>query len=214
MEQQKQPSLKRGITRIVIGLSVMVVSAVGFYVGGRVFVSGVQETRAALTSTWIGEWTFTHRAADGTILARWVDHNALVDVGEQRLLETYFRAAATPTNFYIHLSDATNPCSIAETDSLSTALTGEPSTNGYAASLVERNSTGWPTSGLDAGDWRIVSSTETFSASGGSWGPVNCAVLATTSDSSGDHLAFVALSQARTLASGESLDVSVNIKLQ
>jgi hypothetical protein len=79
---------------------------------------------------------------------------------------------------------------------------------------VERSATGWPTSALDAGDWRVVSSTETFSASGGSWGPVNCAVLQTTIDNTGDHIAFVALSQARTLASGESLDVSLAIKLQ
>jgi hypothetical protein len=43
---------------------------------------------------------------------------------------------------------------------------------------------------------------------------VNCAVLQTTADNTGDHLAFVALSQARTLASGESLDLSIAVKLQ
>ena len=163
----------------------------------------------------VGRWTFTHRSANGSILWQAVEHNALVDVGEQRLLEIYFRDATEPgASEFLFLSDASNPCSIAETDSLATAATGEPSTNGYGRQTIERSGTGWPTSALDTGDWQITSTVETFSASGGSWGPVNCAGLATTSDNTGDFLAFVALSQARTLASGESLDVSLKIKLQ
>jgi hypothetical protein len=213
---KSNPSLKRGILKMVGGALIVALSAFGLYSGSKLFVSGVQETRAAITSRWIGDWTFTHRGADGSVLATWIDRNALVDVGEQRLLEIYFRDASevSTTQYYVSLSDATNPCSVTETDSLATANTGEPSTNGYARQLVERSATGWPTSALDAGDWRVVSSTETFSASGGSWGPVNCAVLQTTIDNTGDHIAFVALSQARTLASGESLDVSLAIKLQ
>lgn len=209
-----KPSLVRGIAKMVAGALLVVLSLAGLWTGGKVFVSGVSETRAAVALRWVGEWTFVHRAADGRVLWSETLHNALSDTGEQRMLETYFRAAATPTNFYIHLADASNPCSVAETDNLATALTGEPSTNGYASSLVERSATGWPTSALNAGDWRVVSSTETFSASGGSWGPVNCAVLATTSDNTGDHVAYVALSQARTLASGESLDVSIAVTQQ
>jgi hypothetical protein len=210
-----KPSLKRGIAKMVGGALIVALSAFGLYKGGQLFVSGVEETRAALNVQWIGDWTFTHRAADGSVLEQWTQRNALADVGEQRLLEVYFRDATEPgANEYLSLSDASNPCSVAETDSLATANTGEPSTNGYARQVITRDTSGWPTSALDSGDWRIVSTTETFSASGGSWGPVNCAVLQTTADNTGDHLAFVALSQARTLASGESLDVSLAIKLQ
>jgi hypothetical protein len=209
-----KPSVKRGVLKMVAGLVIVALSAFGLYSGGKLFVSGVEETRAALTATWVGDWTFTYRAADGTIKEQWTQRNALADVGEQRLLETYFRDATEPSAFYLSLSDATNPCSVAETDSLATANTGEPSTFGYARGLIERSGTGWPTSALDSGDWRVVSSTETFTASGGSWGPVNCAVLQTSTDNTGDHIAFVALSAARTLAAGESLDVSLAIKLQ
>ncbi len=243
MDQDPKPSLAEGITKMIGGvlitalsafglywgtkgpgkrklwlvrIAVVLVALFGLYSGSKLFVSGVQETQAALSAKYIGIWEFTAHAPDGRVLWHEVAHNALVDVGEQRLLEIYFRDAseAGTTQFYISLSDASNPCSIAETDSLATANTGEPSTNGYARQLVERSATGWPTSALDAGDWQLTSSTETFSASGGSWGPVNCAVLQTTSDNTGDHVAFVALSQARTLASGESLDVSIKVKLQ
>jgi len=211
-----KPSLKRGILKMVGGALIVALSAFGLYQGSKLFVSGVEETRAAITARWIGDWTFTHRDAAGHVLAQWTQRNALADVGEQRLLEIYFRDAseAGTTAYYISLSDASNPCSVGETDSLATANTGEPSTFGYSRQLVERSATGWPTSALDSGDWRVVSSTETFSASGGSWGPVNCAVLQTTADNTGDLIAYVALSVARTLASGESLDVSLAVKLQ
>ena len=163
---------------------------------------------------YVADWEFTHRDARGNVIWHETIPNALVDVGEQRLLEVYFKDASEPTTFYISLSDASNPCSIAETDSLSTANTGEPSGNGYARGTVERSATGWPTSALDSGDWQLTSSTETFTASGAGWGPVNCAVLQTSTDNTGDHLAFVALSQARTLAASETLDVSLKVKLQ
>jgi hypothetical protein len=160
----------------------------------------------------VGVWTFTHRAANGSIIWREALHNALMDAGEQRVLEAYFRGGAI-VGHYLGLSDATNPCSIAETDSLATAMTGEPSGNGYSRVNITRDATGWPTSALDSGDWRIVSKTCTFTSTG-TIGPVNCAVLATTTDNTGDPIAFVALSQARTMANGESLDVSMAIKQQ
>lgn len=212
-EEQKVPTIKHGAMRIARGLGLLVLGAALAWLGLRDIKGGVEEIQSA--SRYIGVWHFTHRAADGQVLADWEQHNALVDVGEQRLLEVYFRDATEPgANEFLFLSDASNPCSIAETDSLTTAATGEPSTNGYARQTITRDTSGWPTSALDAGDWQITSTTETFSASGGSWGPVNCAGLATSSDNTGDFLAFVPLSQARTLASGESLDVSLRVKLQ
>jgi hypothetical protein len=162
----------------------------------------------------IGVFHFTHYSADGRVLAEWDSPNNLADEGEQAFLDIYLRGATAPTQFYVRLSDATNPCSIADTDTLTTASAGEPSSNGYAASLVERSATGWPTLALDSGDYMATSSVETFSASGGSWGPVNCAFLATTSDNTGKLISYAALSTARTLASGESLQVTYKVKLQ
>ncbi len=63
-------------------------------------------------------------------------------------------------------------------------------------------------------DWRVISKTVTFSASGGTIGPVQYAFLATSSDNSGKHVAFKGLSQERTINDGESLDVQITILQQ
>jgi hypothetical protein len=135
--------------------------------------------------------------------------NTLADEGEYMFLDVVLRNGTTPSNFYLRLFNDTP----AETDTLG-SLTGEPTSYGYAAQTVERNTTGWPTLELDSGDYRATSSTETFSASGGSWGPVTYCVLATSTDSSGKLVSYVALSQSRTLQSGESLQVTYRLKLQ
>lgn len=177
------------------------------------------------------QWQFQHRTADGRVLwmsglgeldlevgsvehlealgdQAWID-NALADEGEQQMLDVYLRAGTAPTNFYIALYNDTP----VDTDTMAT-ITGEPSGNGYARQLVERSSTGWPTLALDSGDYRAVSSTETFTASGGSIGPVTYAALVTVSSgTAGLHIAYAALSTSRTLANGESLDVTKRIKL-
>ncbi len=177
------------------------------------------------------EWAYQHRTAEGQVI--WLsgigdvdleagsrEHaqalaeqpftlNALADEGEQDMLSVYFRGGTAPTNFYIGLLNSTPT----DTTTLAT-MTGEPSGNGYARSLVERNSTGWPTLALNSGDYRAVSSTETFTASGGTIGPVTYAFLTTVvSGTSGLFLVYNALSTSRTLASGESLDVTMRITL-
>ena len=177
------------------------------------------------------EWRYQHRTADGRVI--WMsghgdvdlvvgspehldalasqpfEQNALADEGEQAMLDVFFRAGTAPTNFYVGLVNDTP----VDTDTLST-ITGEPSGNGYARQLIERNSTGWPTLALDSGDYRAVSSVETFTASGGSIGPVTYSFLTTVvSGTSGLLIAYNALSTSRTLANGESLDVTNRIKL-
>lgn len=163
---------------------------------------------------WHGVFYFRHMDAQGNVLAEWKSENNLADEGEYAFLDVVLRSGTAPTQYYVRLSDSTSTCSITDTDTLTTASAGEPSTNGYAAQLIERSSTGWPTLALDAGDYQATSSTETFTASGGSWGPVNCAFLATTSDNSGKLIAYAGLSQARTLASGETLQITYKVKLQ
>lgn len=177
------------------------------------------------------EWAYQHRTAEGQVI--WLsgigdvdleagsrEHaqalaeqpftlNALADEGEQDMLSVYFRGGTAPTNFYIGLLNSTPT----DTTTLAT-MTGEPSGSGYARSLVERSSTGWPTLALNSGDYRAISSTETFTASGGTIGPVTYAFLTTVvSGTSGLFLVYNALSTSRTLASGESLDVNMRITL-
>jgi len=158
---------------------------------------------------WVGLWKFTHKDKNGKIISIEERHNALADQGEQNMLDQYFRGQNAPTGFFIRLFNDTP----AETDTLAN-LTGEPSGNGYAPQAVARSAVGFPTLALDEGDYQITSATVTFTANGGSIGPVTHAVLATSSDNTGLHIAFVALSQSRTMADGESLDVSFVGKLQ
>ena len=155
-------------------------------------------------------WKFDHRDKNGKIVwsQDWTP-NALADEGEQAILDVFFRAATAPTTFYLGLYNDTP----VETDGLSD-LTGEPSTFGYAREEITRDNTGWPTLALDSGDYQLTSATVQFGATGGSWGPVTYAVLATTANDTGLLIAFVALSQSRTLNDGETLDVSMALKAQ
>lgn len=168
----------------------------------------------ATTAREVGVWTITGRRG-AQILWREVVHNSLSKIADQRMLELQVRGGAAPgASYYIGLADSTNPCSITKADSTATAWTGEPSGSGYARVAVSKDSTGWPTSAASSNDWHIVSKTVTFTSSG-TIGPVNCAVLSDqSSGTAGDWHAWAALSAARTLASGESLDVSMDITLQ
>ncbi len=155
------------------------------------------------------EWRFEHRNAAGVLLwdQDWTP-NALADEGEQAMLDVYFRGAAAPTNFYVGLLNSTPT----DVTTLAT-MTAEAAGSGYARQVVPATAVGFPTLALDAGDYRAVSTVETFTAAGGSIGPVTYAFLATTTDNTGKLVVYNALSQSRTLASGDSLDVTFRIKL-
>jgi hypothetical protein len=166
-----------------------------------------EHPRSVARETGIFQWT--HLDASGNVLDQWTTTNGLADEGEQLFLNCTLIATGCPTTFYLRLFNDTP----AETDTLAD-LTGEPSGNGYAAIEVTRDATGWPTLALDTGDYQATSKTVTFSASGGSWGPVTYAVLATTSNNTGKLVSYTALSTSRTLANGESLQVTYKLKLQ
>ena len=168
----------------------------------------VHETPATVAMEQ-GEFVLTATAPDGSILWEERAANAFADEGEQLILDVFLRGATAPTQFYLRLYNDTP----VETDGLA-SLTGEPSGNGYSPSLIERSATGWPTLALDSGDYQATSSAETFTASGGSIGPVTYAVIATNSDNTGKLIAYAALSQSRTLADGESLTVTYKLKQQ
>jgi hypothetical protein len=157
---------------------------------------------------WIGVYEFEHRDKDGNLIDRWVVENALADEGEQNMLDAYLRGQNAPTTFYLALFNDTP----LETDTLAD-LVGEPSTNGYARQEITRDTTGWPTLALDAGDFMATSKQVTFSATGGSWGPVTYMVLTTVaSGTAGKHLAFVPLSGPRTLQASETLGCKIKVK--
>lgn len=134
--------------------------------------------------------------------------NSLADEGESDMLDVYFRNQTAPTNFYARLYNDTP----VDTDTLAT-LTGEASGNGYGALTFARGTGDWGAPALDSGDHQITSGTKQFSASGGSWGPVTYAVLASAATgTAGLLINYAPLSQSRTLADGDSLDLTWAIK--
>ena len=177
-------------------------------------------------------WRFQHRNADGLIV--WAsgigdldeilpgskEHvelmhdqpwklNLLTNAGENNINDVYFRATTEPTSFYIGLSTS-DEATLGEAATLSgiSEVTG----TGYARQQVTRDSSGWPTLVGDT----VTSSTETFTA-GGTWTGAVSAFLTDspsgTTGGTGGNIAIIIsdLSATRTLANGESLDVSIAV---
>ena len=139
--------------------------------------------------------------------------NALSQTGEQAILDTFFRSGTAPTSFYLRLTN-TAP---AAADPLTTIMATEPPTlYGYVAAnqSLAKNSTDWPTLALSSSHYEITSKTITITASGGTIGPVAYAVIASTANNTGYPIAFASLAQSRTLASGDSLQLSYKVRLQ
>ena len=153
-------------------------------------------------------WNLKH-IRNGEVIWEETKRNALLNEGEENMLRTYFRAESLPPAFYVRLCNDT----LVETDTLSTVL-NEPSGNGYAPYLLERSTVGWPTIEEDAGDFRVISKMITFTAIGGSIGPVSTAYLATTLNNTGKLIAANGLSIVRTILAGDSLQGTIRIKLQ
>jgi hypothetical protein len=141
----------------------------------------------------------------------------LHDEGEQAMLSAYFATnysgyGAPTANQYMGLDARVT---LTEADVL--PVLNEPSTFGYARGALSTSGTG-----LAGQDWVITQPGQafqaqtkqiTFSATGGSWGPVTKVFLATTVDDTGKLIASVALSQSRTLNDGETLKVDITIAL-
>lgn len=161
-----------------------------------------------------GYFDLTCRDSAGTI--KWQENdvpNALANEGEYIIEDVMMRGNTAPTQYYLRLYNTTPVL----TSTLSSLSTYEPSTaNGYnpANQGIPRNSTGWPlVPQLVSQHYEITSKTITITATG-AVGPVTYAALATSSDNTGKLMAYAALSTTRTLASGDSLQMTYKIRLQ
>lgn len=134
--------------------------------------------------------------------------NALVDEGENDILDVYFKNQAVRASLFFRLY---NDTAIVDTDTLAT-LTNEVSGSGYGPITLTRD-TDWSEPALDAGDGQTTSVTKSFNATG-TWTSANELVLATVgTGTAGLFIAWAALSQVRTLNNGEQLDVTMAVKL-
>jgi len=158
---------------------------------------------------WLGEFEWEYRDIDGSIIDKWTTYNALANEGEINILDSYFRGQNVPITFYLMLVNDTPTI----TDTLAT-VSGEPSGNGYARQQFTKDTTGWPTLGIDSSHGMITSKLVTFEAIGGPWGPVSYAILTTVlTGTSGPLIVFVPLSYPKTLSIGQTLTCRVRVKL-
>jgi hypothetical protein len=160
-------------------------------------------------ASWIGVYHFECRDATGKI--KWTEtrKNALANEGQQEMLAVYLQGATAPTGYALGLSSMT----FAKTTGYA-GITNEPSGNGYARQTINRTAIagGWPTLALDVGDYKATASTVTFTASGAGFGPVTSAMLVSATNNK--LISYTALSTSRTLAAGDTLQVTYAVKLQ
>lgn len=164
-----------------------------------------------------------HLSPDGKVIyEEWTDPNILHDEGEQYMLARSFATAytgytTTPATVYLGLDTR---ASLAEADDL-IAISGEPSTGGYARQSLSTGGTG--AGGQDlvmsqvTGAYRLTSKSLTFThnTTGASWtGLLNMFLTDASSGTSGKLYCSVALSTSRTIANtGESLTCTIYIGL-
>jgi hypothetical protein len=128
--------------------------------------------------------------------------NNLTNEGEQDFADVYFDDQAVRSNLYVRGYNDTP----VETDSLSD-LTGEVTGTGYAALDYVRGTDWTAAAGAATGV------TKTWTA-GGAWTAMTHVVVATVaSGTSGLTISYVALSATRTLANGETLDVTPTVTI-
>lgn len=150
-----------------------------------------------------------HLSKEGAVL--WEDqniYNILHTTGEEYILSALFAGESVPTNYYFGLDDRS---SLLAADTMSD-LTGEPSINGYQRAAAASSGLFAVTEvgGVNQATGPIVS----FTASGGSWGPVENVFLATTIDDTGYLIASAALSSSITVSDGQVVNVRMGLSLQ
>lgn len=141
-------------------------------------------------------------------------HNDLVNVGEDDILNVYFRATTAPTTFYGRLYDITTPPP-AETATLAATGGTEVSGTGYPGSVSwARNTTDFAAPADSSGRQTTTSTTKTWTA-GSTWSVgVDHLILADAqTGTSGKLICWAPLSATRSLVNTDTLDVSVAIGL-
>jgi hypothetical protein len=152
-----------------------------------------------------------HLSADGDVLWKSENiRNILHTSGEEFMLTSLFSDASTiPTDYVFGLD---NRLTVAAADTMTDVSLVEPAGNGYFRQAVA--SDGQFVISVVNGVNRASGPIITFSAAGGSWGPVRNLFLTDQPDSSGFLIASVPLAQVLTVADGESVSMRMALSLR
>lgn len=151
--------------------------------------------------------------ADGSVA--WEEdwqRNALLDEGEQSVLEVYFREQANPTKFLALLTAAPG-----ETATMATMTeVFAPPLNGYARQAYTAGGGDWGATALNAGDYQTTASQKTFGpASSSAWTALtNVAIVTTSTGTAGKLILTIALSDTTTISIGQSFLYTTTVKAQ
>lgn len=162
--------------------------------------------QAADMPHWQGIAEFICRDQYGNVKWEETVKNALTLEGANSMLEVYFNGGTqiAQNAWYASLYTVTP----------TTALTGATATTNElsgATGYARQNIATWTLSQVT--NWRVTAATVTFTA-GGAWTAVTAAAFVNASaGAAGKALSFIALSQSRTLANGDSLQLGYYIQL-
>jgi hypothetical protein len=155
-------------------------------------------------------WIMRH-IHNGEVIFEMEKKNIIPDEGEKAFVDTFYRDNgavyfASPM-FWVGLYQG----NVSESTTLTT-IPNEPSGSGYSRQSIERSAVGWPTIEQHEGDWRVVSQTISFTATGGNIGPVSGAFLATSSDDSGVLMGALSFVFERTIPAGDIIEFEIRSK--
>lgn len=153
-----------------------------------------------------------HTHVDGTILyENYNIPNIFHQQGQQFVLSATFNTASAitvPANYRLGLD---NRATLSDADTLEN-LIAEPAGFGYTRQPVS-SLNGFSISLGTGGKYQATTNTVTFTASGGTWGPVQNLFLTTTIDNSGFLISSAALRSSRTVTSGQSITMRLAVSL-
>lgn len=137
--------------------------------------------------------------------------NVLHTQGEEYMLTALFKTTllTVPTFYYLGLDNRTTPTAA---DAMPSSIQGEPTTNGYSRQAVS-SASGFTIEEVD-GITRATSLVVSFTASGGSWGPVSNLFLTDKINNTGYLIATAPLGTARTLQNGDFITMRFALALK
>jgi hypothetical protein len=136
--------------------------------------------------------------------------NALVDEGEESILNVWLREQANPGKYLMCLNQAA-PAETAAMTALTESKT--PGSDGYNRQQIAAGD--WSAPALDAGDMQSSAAEKTFGPiTGTAMTVTHVALVTVATGTGGKFLLFLALSATTTIAVGQSLRYTLRAKVQ